>query len=108
VKVIYGTNENSTTGICDAVSEMGKSGQVKVIGFNASDKEVAYIEDGTLTGTIVQNPYNMGYLGVKYADAAIKKQMQTVPPEMITSVALVTEENLNQDDIKFLINPTAD
>jgi len=107
VKVIYGTNENSTTGICDAVAEMGKAGQIKVIGFNASDKEVAYIQDGTLTGTIVQNPYNMGYLGVKYADSAIKKQTKNLLPELITSVTLVTDENLNNQDIQFLLNPAA-
>ncbi len=105
IKVIYGTNENSTTGICDAVAEMGKAGQVKVIGFNASDKEVAYVQDGTLTGTIVQNPYNMGYLGVKYADLAVKKETKDLLPELITSVTLVTDENLENEDIRFLINP---
>ena len=105
VKLIYGTNENSTTGICDAVAEMGKAGEVKVIGFNASDKEVAYIQDGTLTGTIVQNPYNMGYLGVKYADSAVHGDTSDLLPELITSVTLVTEENLNNEDIRFLINP---
>ena len=108
VKVIYGTNENSTTGICDAIAEMGKAGQVKVIGFNASDKEVSYIQDGTLTGTIVQNPYNMGYLGVKYADSAIKDQTKGLQKELITSVTLVTEENLNNEDIRFLLNPVAE
>lgn len=105
IKVIYGTNENSTTGICDAIAEMGKAGQVKVIGFNASDKEIAYVQDGTLTGTIVQNPYNMGYLGVKYADSAVKKETKDLLPELITSVTLVTDENLENEDIRFLINP---
>ena len=108
VKLIYGTNENSTTGICDAVAELGKTGEVKVIGFNASDKEVGYIQDGTLAGTIVQNPYNMGYIGVKYADAAINGNMSSLQTEMITSVTLVTSENLNNEDIRFLINPVSD
>jgi len=105
VKLIYGTNENSTTGICDAISEMGKSGEVKVIGFNASTKEVAYVQNGTLSGTIVQNPYNMGYLGVKYANSAINGQTDDLLPELITGVTLVTSDNLNNDDIRFLINP---
>lgn len=108
IKLIYGTNENSTTGICDAIAELGKAGEVRVIGFNASDKEVAYIQDGTLAGTIVQNPYNMGYLGVKYADAAIKGDTASLQSEMITSVTLVTNENLNNEDIRFLINPVTD
>ena len=108
VKLIYGTNENSTTGICDAVAELGKTGEIKVIGFNASDKEVAYIQDGTLCGTIVQNPYNMGYLGVKYAASAAKGETASLQSEMITSVTLVTNENLNNEDIRFLINPVSD
>ena len=107
VKLIYGTNENSTTGICDAVAELGKTGEVKVIGFNASDKEVTYIQDGTLTGTIVQNPYNMGYISVKYADAAVKGDTSSLQTELITSVSLVTSENLNNEDIRFLINPVS-
>lgn len=105
VKLIYGTNENSTTGICDAIAEMGKTGEVKVIGFNASNKEISYIQDGTLSGTIVQNPYNMGYLGVKYADSAIQGKTDELLSELITSVTLVTSDNLNNEDIQFLINP---
>ncbi len=107
IKLIYGTNENSTTGICDALAEAGKAGKIKVVGFNASDKEVAYIQDGTLSGTIVQNPYNMGYLGVKYADSAISGDTSALQSELITSVTLVTQDNLNNEDIRFLINPTA-
>lgn len=106
IKVIYATNEPSTTGVCDAITELGLSGKVKVIGFDSSDQEVSYIEDGTLDGIIVQNPYNMGYLGVRCADHYLNGE--TVRPELTTSVTLVTEENIHNEDIRFLINPVAE
>lgn len=105
VKVICGTNENSTTGICNAVTELGKSGSVQVVGFNSSQKEIEYLKDGTLAGTIVQNPYNMGYLGVKYAISAVNGEEENLTNQLITSVTLVTADNLNNEDIEFLINP---
>ena len=101
--LIYATNEKSTVGVCEAVDEAGKSGKIKVVGFNSNDAEVSYINSGTLTGTVIQAPYNMGYLGVRYADnmQGGKKIFHNVD----TGTTFVSKDNINDDEIQLLLYP---
>ncbi len=103
IKVIYTTNERSTIGVCEAVEELGLSGQVQVIGFNSNSSEINYIKSGTLTGTIIQNPYNMGYLGVFYAGKLAAGE--SVSKAVDTGVTYVNAENLNNDEIQLMLDP---
>ncbi|MBR4224553.1 MAG: substrate-binding domain-containing protein [Oscillospiraceae bacterium] len=103
LKLIYATNENSTLGVCDAISEAGKTGQVKVIGFNSNDAELNYIQQGVLTGTMVQSPYNMGYLGVRFIDKL--QSNEEIRSNYDTGAIYVTSSNLNDDIIQLWIHP---
>ena len=102
-KFIYATNENSTLGVCDAVQEAGRAGDVKVIGFNSNEAEIAYLEQNVLTGTMVQSPYNMGYLGVRYIDKI--KTGEEIRSSYDTGSVFVTSSNLNDDVIQLWIHP---
>lgn len=108
LKVLYGTNQPSTIGICSAVDEMVRSGEItaddiQVVGFDFFDGAEAYIESGVLDGCVIQNPYNMGYLSLQYAVSAL--QQKEIPEEMDTGAYLVTKENLHDANIQFVINP---
>lgn len=103
LKLIYGTNEESTLGICSAIEELGLAGKIKAIGFDTSDEELNYIRNGILYGTIVQNPYNMGYLGVRYAGKSIDGEY--IPEVIDTGVTFVTAENIDDEDVQLIINP---
>lgn len=46
--------------------------QIPVVGTDGTMKMVKSVEDGTLSATIAQNPYDMGYLSVEKALKAIK------------------------------------
>ena len=104
LKLIYGTNEKTTIGICEAVKEQGKSGQIKVIGFNASKTEIDDIKNGTLNGTIVQNPYSMGYLGVRVASKLMNNK--NVISSVDTGATYVSADNMDQEYVKLLLDPT--
>lgn len=103
LKLIYGTNEESTLGICSAIEELGMAGKIKAIGFDTSDEELNYIRNGILYGTVVQNPYNMGYFGVRYAKKAINGEY--IPSTIDTGVTFVTAENIDDEDVQLIINP---
>lgn len=103
LKVIFCTNQISTIGACRSVKEAGKSGQIAVIGFEASNEQIEFIKDGTLTGTVVQNLYNMGYLGIRYADKVLGGE--DIPPNIDTGVCFVTKDNLENPDVQLLLNP---
>ena len=104
LKMLYGVNENSTLGICDAVKERGMQGKIKVMGFNSSKEEIDYLENGVLNGLVVQTPYNMGYLGVRYATKLLDGD--NVVESVDTGVMFVNNENLHTDVVQLLLNPS--
>jgi len=60
------------------------------------------LKAGQIDALIVQNPYQMGYLGVKSVVMAI--QGKPVEKKIDTGVAVVTKDKLDQPDIKALLN----
>lgn len=112
LKLIYTTNEKSTVGACQAVAQLELQGKVRVIGYNSNDSEISYLMDQTLTGTIIQSPYNMGYLGVKYATDLLKtidvngvKSSKTIPNSVDTGATYITINNYSDDISQLLIHP---
>lgn len=103
IKVMFGANEASTLGICDAIAEEGLEDTISVIGFDCSDDVIDFMNKNVIDATIVQNPYNMGYLGVKNAQKICNKE--SVSSAIDTGVTRVTLDNLDDKDIQFLINP---
>jgi len=99
----FATNTNTTLGVCKAVDELGLKDSVYVIGFNSDDKEITYLKDDVLDGTVIQNPYNMGYVGVRYAKNAAAGD--GIPGALDTGVTYITKDNLNDEYIQLLLHP---
>jgi len=100
---LFSTSTNATLGVCDAVKEAGKAGDIIVIGFNSDEAEIEYLKTSVLTGTVVQAPYNMGYLGVRYANRALEDD--TVPDQIDTGATYVSMSNIEEPDVKLLLDP---
>ncbi len=47
--------------ILEALEQAGRLGQVKVVGFDENDETLQGIIDGSIHGTVVQDPYSYGY-----------------------------------------------
>lgn len=103
LEMIYAVNQGSTLGACDAIAELGVSDKVTLIGFDSSDEEIAFLESGVLDGFVVQNPYNMGYLGVRNADKMINGE--SVALTIDTGTTFVDLTNLNDADVQLLLYP---
>lgn len=103
LEMLCGVNQTTTLAICETVAEKGVGGKIKVVGYDAAESEVEYINQGILTGTIVQSPYNMGYLGVKnVADMSDGKSVSKI---IDTGTTFVTAENINDEAVQLLIYP---
>jgi ribose transport system substrate-binding protein len=105
---IFAVNESSATGLLNALRSAGLEKQVRVVAFDISDPLQQAIEMGRADGTVVQDPYRMGYLGVWYLvqhlegyDAASDGKK-----DISTGEYLVTKDNLNTDEIKGLFKDT--
>lgn len=105
LRLIYTTSQLGTVGACQAIEELGVGENVTLIGFDAFEGAEDYIESGVLDAVVTQNPYNMGYLGVRYARKLLNGE--AVAREVDTGATLITAENLHDEDIQFLIHPAA-
>ncbi|OXM86186.1 substrate-binding domain-containing protein [Paenibacillus rigui] len=93
---IIGLNEPSAVGAGRAIKDLGMSHQIKLIGFDSSMDEVAFLEDGTMQATVVQKPFTMGYLAVQTAIQTRKgKEVRRIDTgsEVITKQDMYTNEN---------------
>jgi ribose transport system substrate-binding protein len=105
LKGIFAANEAGAIGAAQAIKTAGKAGQVKLVAFDASDEEIASLKDGAVQALVVQNPFQMGYKGVKAAVDTLKGT--PVEKRVDTGVTVVTMENFNQPEIQKLLYPLA-
>jgi len=62
VDAIFAPNESSATGTIDVLRSQGLNRKVLVMGFDASQQLLQNIRDGDAIGSILQDPYRMGYV----------------------------------------------
>jgi ribose transport system substrate-binding protein len=106
VQGIFTPNESSTAGMLLALQDIGKAGKVSFVGFDASQTFIEAINANQLHGIVVQNPFNMGYLGVKTMVDSL--QGKPVQPKIDTGVMLVTKDNMSAAEVQSLLHPPLD
>ncbi len=104
VQGIFTPNLTSTAGMLAALREAGLAGKISFVGFDSSAAQIEALRKGEMSGMIVQQPFMMGYLGVRTAVDVIHGK--TVAKEVDTEVKLVTKENLDTPEIHKLLNPS--
>ena len=106
IQGVFCVNESSTHGMLLALQDIGKAGKISFIGFDASQTFIDAIEAGQMHGLVVQNPMNMGYLGVlRMVDHL---QGKPVDERIDTGVWMITKENLNEPATAELLHPPVD
>lgn len=98
---VFGAETNNTQGALTGIRESGKTGTVKVVGFDTSDPIVAALKDGSLTGTVVQYPRGEGATGVQSAVDAMAGK--TVERNQSADSIFVTPDTVNSDQAKQYI-----
>jgi ribose transport system substrate-binding protein len=100
---IFCPNESSTFGALRALQESGLAGKVIFVGFDSSPKLIQALQDGQIHGLVLQNPVKMGYLGVKQITLHLRGQ--EIENRIDTGVYLATRENMEDPEIKNLLEP---
>jgi ribose transport system substrate-binding protein len=104
VNGIFCVTEPCTIAMTKALRDIGKAGgKVKMIGFDSGSQSVLDMKNGDVQGLVVQNPMQMGYLGVMTIVQHLKGQK--VDKRIDTGVTLVTPETMEQPEIKDLLQP---
>ncbi len=103
VQAVFTPNESSTFGMLLALEKAGLAGKIKFVGFDASDKLIAALKADKMNGLVIQNPFAMGYLGVKSLVERLRGEK--VQPLIDTGSTFVQKENLSDPSIQSLILP---
>lgn len=100
---VFCPNESSTFGMLLALRSRGLAGKKVFVGFDASEGLVEALSKGDIEALVVQNPVQMGYLGVKAAYDTL--QGRKVEPRIDTGVVVATRENMGTAEIKGVLSP---
>ena len=88
-------------GAVQAIKQKGLAGKVVLGGFDSSPNLIDDLKAGAIDSLVLQNPFKMGYEGVK---AIVDKlNGQTPQRHLDTGVKLLTKENLDTPEMQQLI-----
>ena len=105
LKGVFASNLPMAQGAGEALAE-NKDAKIVMVGFDSDDKLVKLVRDGVISGLVVQDPYRMGYEGVKTAAALAKGQK--VEKSIDTGVVLIDKQNIDTPRSQALLNPKLD
>ena len=94
LKGYFGANEGSIIGVLNAVTELGKEGEIVVIGYDAGKQQMDAIRSGVEAGAITQNPVGIGYKCVEAAVMAINGE----PVDKVIDTGFFWYDASNIDD----------
>ena len=101
---IFAANQPNGEGAANVLKQKKLEGKVKLVAFDGSPDEVRALADGTIQALIVQDPYRMGYEGVKTILKAIHKQ--PIESKFVDSgVKVVTKDNMNTPEMQKVLKP---
>jgi ribose transport system substrate-binding protein len=100
---VFTSNLIMAQGAGQAIAENKLEDKIMLVGFDSDDKTVKLLADGAIKALVVQDPFRMGYDGIKTAFAASKGEK--VPKDVDTGANVITKENMNTERSKELLTP---
>lgn len=96
----FGTDDDSVIAIADEVA--AKDMDTAVVGVDASPDVLTLLEESSIFGVVVQNPYGMGY---KTVEMLLDASNGTMPEEdnIVSDSVWVTPENMNDAEIQEIL-----
>ncbi len=76
--VLVGIYSYNTPAIIDMVKQSNVREKMKIVGFDAEPSAIRGMDEGMLDAMVVQNPYQMGYQGVRILQALAKSDEATI------------------------------
>ncbi len=93
---IFAVNESAATCLLNEIRSQKLNKKIRLIAFDSSEPILQAIEEGDIDGTIVQDPYRMGYLGVWVLVRHLEgEDVSAGGKNLSTGEYLLTRENLN-------------
>ena len=99
VKCLVGLFGYSTPALLDALKQADKLGKIKIVGFDNAEATLAGIENGTVSATLVQDQYSMGFDSVVFLCQLINGNQRAQP--VARQEFLACDSISNPQDVKL-------
>lgn len=83
--------------IYEVLKEAGKLGQIVVVAFDEDPITLGGVREGTIAGTVVQQPYEWGYQGMKLMAAYLEGDSSGIPADKLVIVPTKIIDKANVD-----------
>src|SRR3954454_5866287 len=91
IDTVFACNDIMALGAVEAIDAAGRTGKVRVLGFDAIDDARRAMAEGRMEATVAQFPDEMGRAAI---DAAVKAlRGESVPTDISVRIGLVTKDN---------------
>jgi len=98
VSCLVGFYSYNTPRIYEVLKEAGKLDKIKIIGFDEDPITLGGVKEGSIVGTVVQQPFEWGYQGMKLMAKYIEGDKSGVPANGIIIVPGKVIDKSNVDD----------
>ena len=98
---IFTPNESTSIAVIKALEQLNRSGKVLHIVFDAPNIMIEALKSHRIYGFIVQNPFQMGYLGVYTIHNAMHGKV--VEQKVNTDAVFISRENINHAEIREIL-----
>jgi ribose transport system substrate-binding protein len=100
---VFASDPIAAEAVAQAVSEKHTDDLINIVAVGSNENLVKLLQSDGIAGIVVQDPFRMGYEGVKTALAASKGE--PVPANVDTGAILVTKANLGSARVRELLDP---
>ena len=97
ITCMVGFYSYNTPRIYEVLKESGKLGSIKVIGFDEDPITLGGVREGTIEGTVVQQPYEWGYQGMLLMAKYLEGDKSVVPENKLIIVPTKIIDKSNVD-----------
>jgi ribose transport system substrate-binding protein len=96
VSCMVGFYSYNTPRIYEVLKEAGKLGEIKIIGFDEDPITLGGVKEGSIVGTVVQQPFEWGYQGMKLMAAYLEGDKSGIPAD---GIIIVPGKVIDQDNV---------
>jgi ribose transport system substrate-binding protein len=101
---VFVLNSIVADGASEVIYNKSSGDRIIYVVFGSDDKLVKSLQDGTIAGLVVQDPFRIGYEGIKTALAAARGEQ--VAARINIPAELITQHNINSARAKELLHPS--
>jgi ribose transport system substrate-binding protein len=89
IDAVFACSDLMALGALEAIAAAGRSGRIRVVGFDALDDARKAIEAGRMEASVAQSPRDMGRIAVESAAKVLRGE--SIPGDQKVPIALVTK-----------------